>query len=129
MKKKLTFLIVDYTPIIRGGIKEMLSSIYTDIELEFLEAEHAEEVFEDLKAYKDIDTIFLAWNMPDMNGAKILSRIREHEEYNNIKIIATASQKAHDELKEFKQLGLNGYLIKPFKQEDVEKAIKGILTR
>jgi DNA-binding LytR/AlgR family response regulator len=130
MKKKLTFLVADYTPVIRNGIKDMLADILSDIDVDFFEAENANEVFDDLQAYgSDIDAIFLAWNMPDMSGDKILSLIREKDEYNNIKVIATASEKAHEELKDFKKLGLYAYLIKPFTQSDIEKAIKPLIER
>jgi DNA-binding NarL/FixJ family response regulator len=132
MAKKLNFLVVDDCSIIRSGIIDMIneSLAESDIEADVLESEDAENALADLSAYSDdLDVVFLAWNLPDVNGARVLSLIRENEDFDHIKIVATASEKAQQELKDIKHLGLYGYLIKPFQKRDMERMLRQIKDR
>jgi DNA-binding NarL/FixJ family response regulator len=132
MSKKLNFLVIDDCNVVRAGIVEMIESSLENVGIvaDIMESEDAENGLADLCAYSDeLDVVFLAWNLPDVNGARVLSLIRENEDFDHIKVIATASEKHKKEVKSVKHLGLYGYLIKPFKQEDIDKMLRQVKDR
>lgn len=132
MAKKLHFLVIDDCSIVRAGLIEMINSSLANVEIEadIMESEDAENGLADLCAYSDVlDVVFLAWNLPDVNGARVLSLIRENKDFDHIKIIATSSEKHKQDVKDVKHLGLYGSLIKPYKQEDIDKILRQVKDR
>jgi two-component system chemotaxis response regulator CheY len=127
MDKKLHFLIIDDIATMRVGTTNMLKNTLTskDIEADVIESESAEDGLADLCVYSDsLDAVFMAWNLPDINGSQLLHMIRENEDFDHIKVIVTGSQKYKEEIKENKKDGIHGYLIKPYTQKDVEKVMR-----
>jgi DNA-binding NarL/FixJ family response regulator len=132
MSKKLNFLVVDDCSVVRSGIVDLINQSLSESNMlaDVMESEDAENALADLSVYSDdLDVVFLAWNLPDVNGARVLSLIRENEDFDHIKIIATASEKAKQELKDIKHLGLYGYLIKPFEKRDVDRILRQLKDR
>jgi CheY-like chemotaxis protein len=132
MPRKLNFLVVDDCSVLRAGIVELIleSLKDTDIDADIMESEDAESALADLSAYADIlDVIFLAWNLPDVNGARVLSLIRDNSDFDHIRVVATASEKAKQEIKDIKKLGLYSYLIKPFDKKDIDRILRQIKDR
>lgn len=132
MSKKLHFLVIDDCSVIRAGITEMIKNSLeqAQIDADIIESEDAENGLADLCAYSDVlDVVFMAWNLPDVNGARLLSLIRENSDFDHIKIIATASEKHKQDVRDVKNLGLYSYLIKPFSQDDMDKMLRQVKDR
>lgn len=61
------------------------------------------------------DVVLIDMNMPKMNGLELLSIIRNHDSWKHLKcFIITTSEEKEDKDK-VKQLGVSGYIVKPFK--------------
>jgi two-component system chemotaxis response regulator CheY len=102
----------------------------TQIKSEVMESEDAENGLADLCAYSDdLDIIFLDWNLPDVNGARLVSLVRDNEDFNNVKIIVTVSQDSKNEVKSVRGMGIYGYLTKPFVQNDVDRVLRQFKDR
>lgn len=129
MSRKLNFLVIDDVKTLRVGTANMLINSLQDasIDADVMESDNAENGLADLCIYSDVlDAVFMAWNLPDINGAELLNLIRENEDLRHIKIIITASEKHKDEVKQNRQKGVHGYLIKPYTQHDVDKVLRQI---
>jgi two-component system chemotaxis response regulator CheY len=129
MQKKLHFLIIDDIETLRVGTSNMLKNSLREVDIaaDVMESETAEDALADLCVYSDnLDAIFMAWNMPDINGADLLGMIRANEDFEHIKVIVTGSEKYKTEIKDNRENGVHGYLIKPYTQKDVNKVLRQI---
>ena len=71
-----------------------------------------------------IDLIILDVVMPKKNGFQVCRDIKSNDQYKNIPVImVTSKDQESDKFWGMKQ-GANEYLIKPFTQEDLLKAVK-----
>jgi len=73
------------------------------------------------------DLIFMDCQMPLMDGFKATQEIREMEQKNNSKpvfIVAVTGNSTADDQRQCFQSGMNHFLAKPFKTEDIENAIQ-----
>ena len=126
MSKRINILIGDSSITVRESIKEFINQCIDNYDI--LEAEDGQTIFETLDAYKDINLLFLANTLNDMSGERVLSLIREKEEYNSVRIVMTMSEENKDKLANFTNLGIFGFLVKPFNVESMEKIVKKFIT-
>jgi len=95
--------------------------------------EEAMELFLKSREEEDpYDVIFLDILMPRMNGRKVLERIREIEDNDGIedcdrtRIIITSSLSDPNSISGAFQSRCEGYLVKPFGREDLEKQLQSL---
>jgi two-component system chemotaxis response regulator CheY len=67
------------------------------------------------------------WNMPEMNGIEFVKAVRALERYNNIPILMVTSVNFKKEVYEAVKSGVNGYLVKPFKEQELLQKIQSIM--
>jgi two-component system response regulator (stage 0 sporulation protein F) len=82
------------------------------------------EAIEYVKSHKP-KLIFLDIKMPGINGIEVLKRMRQ-DKVDAAVVIVTATTKAHYE-EEAEELGVAGYLRKPFEVDDVEDITRRVL--
>jgi len=76
------------------------------------------------------DLFLLDYNMPETNGFEVVKIIREIPEYEKAPIILLTSESSTDHLNEAINLGINEYIVKPFKPNILrEKISKCLATR
>lgn len=98
----------------------------------FLFQTHPEEIFvtldELLAAGTEIDHILvlLDISMPRINGFETLERIRAHEKYSELTVVMLSTSHSEDDKMQAFSSGSDGYLVKPFKLEDLYRAVPGI---
>ena len=73
------------------------------------------------------DLILMDMQMPELDGIQSTQKIREYEEKNNIEspvyiVAVTANAFAEDKQRCF-DAGMNDYISKPFKEEELKKVI------
>jgi CheY-like chemotaxis protein len=120
--KKVNILIGDSSATVRESIKDLIVENFSNYDI--LESEDGESILGDIKAYQNIDIIFLANTLSDMSGERVLSLIRNNDDYNHIRIIMTMSEENKDKLLIFSNLGIFGYLVKPFCKNEFAKISK-----
>lgn len=114
MKKIIQILLVEDDQLDVIDIKRTLDKM--NIFYQMRVAKNGEEALELLEAYnQNPDIILMDINMPKMDGLELLGIIRQNNLWKNIKcfIITTSSEKTDKQKAE--QLGVSGYIIKPFK--------------
>ncbi|MGL4362914.1 MAG: response regulator [Cellulosilyticaceae bacterium] len=107
MTKSLNLIIIDDHPLIRAGIRQLLS-IYPDMNI-VAEGSNGEEAIE-LVNTNPCDILLLDINMPVLNGIEATKKIRIT--HPNLKIIMFTVENDFYTLQEAISLDVNGYLLK-----------------
>lgn len=123
MSKELTVLAVDDDMINLKLLKSMLMK-NPDIK-EVIEAKNGADAIGHIKSRSDIDLILLDIIMPVMNGIEMLKVVRSDENIEQVPIIVLTT----DETKktEALELGANGFLMKPIRNNELEAKINSIM--
>jgi two-component system chemotaxis response regulator CheY len=66
-------------------------------------------------------------NMPNLDGIGLIRRIRENPEYRFIPIIMLTTESAEEHKKAGKAAGASGWIVKPFKPEQLLKVVTMVL--
>jgi two-component system sensor histidine kinase/response regulator len=80
------------------------------------------EVLEALK-YKSFDLILMDIQMPDMDGEQAAIEIRKLFPEEPPRILAMTATAVKTELDRYMTVGMNGYLVKPFKQDKLREVL------
>ena len=112
-------LVVDDEAVVRNGITRAL----TQRGLESRAAGTAQEA-QDLLKHSDFDLALLDIRMPDMDGIELLKRIRAA--YPRIHIIMITGYPTIDTAVHCIKLGAADYLVKPFRLDDLDAALRKI---
>ena len=105
------------------GILESFDAMLGD-DYPLVTLENGFEAIEYVKSHKP-KLIFLDIKMPGMDGIEVLKRLRQ-EKVGAAVVIVTATTKAHYE-EEAEELGITGYLHKPFEVDEVEDITRRVL--
>jgi len=73
------------------------------------------------------DMILLDFNMPQLDGYHTLEKIRQELDDRSTPVIMVTSQSEKDKVLACAKIGIKGYLVKPFKAEDLLKKISANL--
>lgn len=74
------------------------------------------------------DLILLDIMMPEMDGYKVIDRIREKENTKTIPVaMVTALAAQGDQIKGFEETDIVGYITKPFRKEELVSTVKWLL--
>ena len=86
-----------------------------------------EECLEKLTIEKP-DLILLDIMMPEMDGYKVIDKIRENERTRSIPVaMVTALASEGDQIKGFEKTDIVGYITKPFRKEELVSTVKWLL--
>ena len=123
MTKELIVLAVDDDLINLKLLKSMLMK-NPDVK-EVIEAKNGADAVGHLKARDDINLILLDIIMPVMNGLEMLKVVRSDENIEQVPIIVLTT----DETKktEALELGANGFLMKPIRNNELTEKINTIV--
>lgn len=118
----MKILIVDDSQTMRKIFSVAVSNIDTNIII--YEATNGQEALEILKLNSDIEYIFLDTLMPVMSGYEVLKTIRMDDDLQHHKVIIQTAQHKHEELMSLIDIGISGYIVKPYDVSMIEKTIK-----
>ena len=85
--------------------------------------------FEALKALptRSFDLIITDINMPDINGLELIGYVKSNPTYRGIPLIIVSTEKSEEDKKRGMSLGAAGYVVKPFKKEDLMEMVATVL--
>lgn len=101
-----------------------------EISQEIIEAEDGEKALQVLaEHYQDICVVLLDWQMPNMSGIEVLSAVAKVPLIAAVPIIMVTASGSEENKKMARDANPNlaGYLVKPYKAEDLLGAIKPFL--
>ncbi len=114
-------LIVDDSRTTRKMIARSLKMARIPVE-EFVEADNGVEGIEALVNAR-VDMIFSDLNMPVMTGFEMIDKIKADDNTKEIPIIVISTEGSSLRIAELKAKGVEGYIRKPFKPEDVRDVV------
>ena len=118
MDTNIKILLVDDSSFMRKVLKDILEG---EGFKNFIEAETGKEAIEKFKSEKP-DLVLLDIIMPQLDGLGVLKEIGEKV---NVIIVSAVGQ--DDMIKEAKESGAKGYIVKPFENDQVISEVKKIL--
>jgi two-component system, chemotaxis family, chemotaxis protein CheY len=118
----MKFLTVDDAKVIRMMMGNVVSRFMKHAE--FLQAENGAVALKVLEENPDVKMIFVDWNMPIMNGFEFIKSVRANPDYNDIKLIMVTTEGEKSKVAEAAKVGINGYVVKPFEAETLEKVLR-----
>ncbi len=119
-----TVLVIDDSPTIRMSVDFAIKGLGHTI----VQAENGVDALEKLKsiAEDDLSLCICDINMPQMDGITFIKEFRKDDKFTPVIVLTTESEQA--QIQEGKVAGASGWIIKPFKPQDlvsvVEKFVK-----
>jgi len=117
MGKKI--LIVDDSKTIR----QQVSFTLTKGGFEVVEAEDGQLGLEALKANADIAMIISDVNMPNMNGIEMVQAISKDAAFKHLPVVMLTTEGSGELIQQAKDAGAKGWLVKPFKPDQLLAAV------
>ncbi len=124
----MKILIVDDSALDRKLLIRMLMK--AGITQEILQAEDGEQALDVLaNEYQNICVMLLDWQMPKMNGIELMAGMMKVSLLSSIPIIMVTASSSEDNKILAREINpkLAGYVVKPYKAEEVVAAIKPYL--
>ena len=121
---KIRILVADDMMTMRKIVIKSLKDIgFTD----FIEAADGAKAWEALtQSTVPVNLIVSDWNMPNSTGIDLLKRVRSDSRFQSTPfILVTAEAEAH-QVKEALQIGVSGYVIKPFTPDSLKVQIEAV---
>jgi YesN/AraC family two-component response regulator len=119
MQNKNKLLIVEDNPIVLKYLVKSLES-----ELDIVTAQSGEEAMKHLEK-GDVCCVSLDIVLPDINGLELLQKIRENN-FKSLPVIITTGKSCQDFAEKAADLGVEGYLIKPYAASKLLDRVKKI---
>lgn len=122
MDSKLTILAVDDNSISLATIEQEFKGSYEVVALN-----SGLRALQYLKQKTPPDLILLDVQMAPLDGIETLRQIRDMENCQEIPVIMLTSQREKQTIVESSKLGINDYVLKPFKTQDLHERIERVL--
>lgn len=117
-------LIVDDSMVTRNIIKKYIEPMGFDA----LEAGNGKVALDLLETQAhEVELILLDWNMPVLDGFETLKCIKENEAYKHICAIMISTESEDDMIDQALAAGADGYLAKPFTEDEFIEKIRTTL--
>ncbi len=118
----LKILTVDDSKTIRMIVKKA----FRPYDCQIVEGENGVEGLA-LASKEKPDLIILDITMPVMNGAEMLSKMKEEPDLKNIPVIMLTAEAGKDNVMKIVQMGVKDYMVKPFKGEQLIERVTKIM--
>jgi two-component system, chemotaxis family, chemotaxis protein CheY len=92
----------------------------------FYQAPDGNEALKVLKS-EWVDLVITDYNMPDMNGAELVSEMKKDDELKTIPVIIVTTEGSQKKVQEFMEKGADGYIKKPFTPEMIREKLTQLL--
>jgi two-component system chemotaxis response regulator CheY len=118
-------LVVDDSPTIRSSVEFTVKNLGYPI----MQAENGADALEKVSQIKgkgdDLALCIVDVNMPVMDGISFLKEFKKDDKYTPILILTTESEE--DKIQEGKEAGASGWMIKPFKPDNLSEVVNKLI--
>ena len=80
-----------------------------------------------LSGAEDYDLLISDVNMPQLNGLDLATELKQNASFKNKPILILTTESSADMKAKGKEIGVTGWLVKPFSDEKLVKAMKMVL--
>lgn len=116
MSKKV--LVIDDSLLLHKVLDFQLKA-YAKEEIDTHFATDGHEGLAKLGEHPDMSLILLDVNMPNMSGLEFLTRVREEPAFDGVAVILQSTEDQQSDIARAVEAGANGYLTKPFTQDQL----------
>ncbi|WP_232223086.1 response regulator [Desulfosarcina sp. BuS5] len=109
-----------------ASIRQMVSFTLKDAGYEVVEAVDGKDALNKLNGAK-VNMLITDLNMPNMDGISLIKQVRAEPEFKFIPIIMLTTESQAEKKQEGKAAGATGWIVKPFKPEQLIAVIKKVL--
>jgi two-component system chemotaxis response regulator CheY len=117
----LQVLVVDDSSTMRKFVKKAVIASGLNV-ARFFEAANGEEALKQLEE-NWIDIIFTDINMPVMDGITFIKEAKKDPIYREVPIVVVTTEGAKEKVEEIRSLGVDAFIKKPFRPEDVRSVL------
>lgn len=129
MKPSFHVMTVDDSATIRKMLSMQLPRIFQQYEFKMIEAENGQDAWDKLQNNPEVKLILCDWNMPIMPGDVFIQKVREDARYKKLRIVMITTEGERKKVLQMLKNGVNGYIVKPFTPEAIQKNIQPLLDR
>jgi len=115
-------LIVDDSETVRQVLKLALGNAGYQV----VEAEDGFDALAKLSGAQ-IDMLITDLNMPNMDGLELIKKVRDEGKHRFTPIVMLTTESSEEKKKAGREAGASGWLVKPFKPEQLLKVVKMVL--
>ncbi len=108
--------------------RDLLNEVLSRANLEVLMAENGQEAVLKAREYRP-DVVLMDVRMPVMNGVQATKKIKSHPETRKIPVVALTASVSVTEKDEIIRMGLDGYLSKPVRMENLFEELSKYLIK
>ena len=108
------------------SVRQMVSFTLKDASYEVIEAIDGKDALSKLEKHP-VNMVITDLNMPNLDGIALIKQIRANASYRFIPIIMLTTESQESRKIEGKQAGATGWIIKPFKPEQLVAVVKKVL--
>jgi two-component system chemotaxis response regulator CheY len=109
-----------------ASVRQMVSFTLKQAGYEVLEAADGQEAIDKLNAHA-VHMLVTDLNMPNMDGIELIKEVRKDMKYRFIPIIMLTTESQAEKKQEGKAAGATGWIVKPFKPEQLLGVVKKVL--
>jgi len=116
-------LVVDDSETVRQVLQLTLSNAGFDV----IEAEDGDDALEKLVSSPAVDMLITDLNMPNMDGLELIRKIRDDGKHRFTPIVMLTTESSEEKKRAGREAGASGWIVKPFKPEQLLKVVKMVL--
>lgn len=109
-----------------ASIRQMVSMTLMSAGLDVIEAANGAEGYDKATA-NTVHAILTDLNMPILNGIEFIRKYRQHPSSKGIPIILLTTESDEELKRQAKEAGATGWIVKPFKQDQLLAIIKKVV--
>ena len=118
-------LIVEDSIPMRAVIRKIIKASGFNVG-QFFEASNGMEALDVLEA-EWLDLVLTDYNMPDMDGLKLLEEMKRDDTLSSIPVVMITTEGSRQRVEEFLATGAAGYIKKPFTPEEIKQELSHIM--
>ncbi len=109
-----------------ASVRQMVSFTLKQADYDVVEAVDGSDALNKLNSTK-VDMLVTDLNMPNMDGIELIRQTRTNPQYKFIPIIMLTTESQAEMKQKGRQAGATGWIVKPFKPEQLLSVIKKVL--
>ncbi len=109
-----------------SSIRQMVSFTLRDAGYEVIEAVDGSDAYNKIKS-NPVNMLITDLNMPNMDGISLIKNVRANSPTRFIPIIMLTTESQTEKKMEGKAAGATGWIVKPFKQDQLLAVVKKVL--
>ena len=109
-----------------ASVRQMVAFTLKDAGYDVVEAVDGQEALRKLNG-AGVNMLITDLNMPNMDGIELIKQVRSQQQFKFMPIVMLTTESQDAKKKEGKAAGATGWIVKPFKPEQLVAVVKKVL--